>query len=687
MKRRKAWLALAAGWLTVGGAAAPAAAEPRGPETKTLSPYFRVVTPGGGDNLAGFPLEATDVEVKISGVIADVTVRQRYRNAGPDPIEAVYVFPASTRAAVHGLQMTVGDRVVKAVVQEREQARQTFEAAKAEGRSASLLEQQRPNVFQMNVANILPGDRIDVELRYTELLVPESGVYEFVYPTVVGPRYSNQPADTATGADRFVANPYLPKRQRNPTRLSLSASVEAGLPVQDVGSPSHAVQVTYGGPTRTALKLDPKETEPATRDFILRYRLQDASIQSGLLLDSGSSDASPTGTVVDERGGALPRRAEDRFFLLMVQPPRRVAPAEVPPREYIFIVDVSGSMSGFPLDTTKRLLHGLFGTLRPQDRFNVLLFAGGSRMLSAASVPATPQTVRAALEVIDGQGAGGGTELLPALDRALALPRGDLARSIVVVTDGYVDVEAKAFDRIRTHAGEASVYAFGIGSAVNRHLIEGLAHAGSGEPFIVTGPDHADEAARRFSRYVASPLLSEVEVDYGELDAYDVEPAVIPILTAERPLVVTGKWRGAARGKVTVRARHGDQAWTATVEAPAQSQTRNPGLRYLWAREKLRLLSDLAGPGDANKETITALGLRYNLLTRHTSFVAVDEMVRNTAGSARTVPQPLPLPQGVSELAVGTNAPGTPEPGTLLLLGVAGAAAARRLRGRRSRAS
>jgi Ca-activated chloride channel family protein len=660
MRTRETWLAVAT--CLIAAVAGAQTADAPAAEERTLSPYFLVQGGSDGEAPTSFPLESTDVDVKVAGVIADVTVRQRYRNAGADPIEAVYVFPASTRAAVHGLQMTVGDRVVKAVVQERGQARQTFEAAKSEGKSASLLEQQRPNVFQMSVANIMPGDRIDVELRYTELLVPEDGVYELVYPTVVGPRYSNRPAESAGAADRFVSNPYLRRGQPNPARFSLSAAVEAGLPVQDLGSPSHPVQVAYAGPAQATVKIDPKDPDPANRDFILRYRLQDAKIQTGLLLDESK---------------------DERYFVLMVQPPRRVAPAEVPAREYVFILDVSGSMSGFPLDTAKELMQGLLRTLRGQDRFNVLLFSGGSRLLAPASLPATPENVRRAMAVVDGLQGGGGTELLPALDRALALPRGDLARSIVIVTDGYVDVEAEAFDRIRSQAGEASVYAFGIGSSVNRHLIEGLAHAGSGEPFVVTGPDQAGDAVKRFQRYVASPLLTEVEVDYGGLEAYDVEPATIPILTAERPLVVTGKWRGRAGGQVTVRARHGDQPWTAAVDVPAGRSPSHPALRYLWARERLRLLSDLAGPGDPNREAIVALGLRYNLLTRHTSFVAVDELVRNPSGRAQRVGQPLPLPQGVSELAVGAKAPGTPEPGTLLLLGVAGAEAARRFRNRR----
>jgi Ca-activated chloride channel family protein len=660
MTKLLGWMAVA-GWLLAAGAAA--APLPDAAETKTLSPYF--LLKGGGDGAGAFPLESTDVDVQVAGVIAEVTVRQLYRNAGPGPIEALYVFPASTRAAVQGLTMTIGDRVVKAVIKEREEARRTYEAAKAEGKTASLLEQQRPNVFQMNVANILPGDRIEVELRYSELLVPEDGVYELVYPTVVGPRYSNRPEAGAAPEHHFVANPYLRKGEPGPTRFTIAARVQAGLPVLEAGSPSHGVDVAYASPTEATVKLAAKETGrepagPANRDFILRYRLQDAKIQTGLLLHRGT---------------------EESFFLLMVQPPQRVAPSSLPPREFVFIVDVSGSMNGFPIEVTKTLMKGLLGTLRPEDRFNLLLFAGSSHLLAPASLEATPDNVTLALHTLDRHPGSGGTELLPALDRALALPAGDLARSIVIVTDGYVDVEAEAFDRIRNGAGSAAVYAFGIGSAVNRHLIEGLAHAGHGEPAIVTGPAEAAAAVARFQRYVESPLLHDVEIDFGGLDVSDVEPAQVPMLTAERPLIVTGKWNGSARGPITVRGRQGGQPWSTTVDVP--SAARLPALRALWARERLRVLSDFAGPGRDNRGAIVALGLEYGLLTRYTSFVAVDEVVRNTTGTTETVRQPLPLPQDVSELAVGAHAPGTPEPGTLLLLGVGGAAALRRLRRKR----
>lgn len=629
---------------------------------KTLSPYFMITSGYEAESEAMelFPLEETKVDAVISGVIADVTVRQTYRNTGKSPIGAVYVFPASTRAAVHALRMTIGARTIEAVVKERTEARKTFEDARKAGKSASLLEQQRPNVFQMNVANILPGDRIEVELQYAEMLVPEHGTYTFVYPTVVGPRYSNRLAAAAPAMHRWVSSPFLGKGAPPVSRLRIAVALESGLPLKDVGSPSHVAEITYSGPSRASVGLSPQETNPGNRDFILHYRLQDDRIETGLLLD--------------ERG-------DERFFLLMVQPPERVKPSEVPPREYVFVVDVSGSMDGFPLSVSKRLIRGLLSGLRPQDTFNVILFAGGSELMAPASVPATSESVATAIRVIDSHGAGGGTELLRALDVALALPASDQARSIVVITDGYVDVESEAFDRIRKNAGRASVFAFGIGESVNRFLIEGLAHAGQGEPFIVTRSEEADAVVPIFQRYVEAPLLTDVTIDWGELGAYDVEPAQIPILTSERPLIVCGKWRGRAEGLVEVRGRRGSRTWSQSVPLVAtQADEKRPGLRYLWARERLRFFSDFAGRDESaeQRQEIVSLGLRYNLLTRHTSFVAVDHEVRNPSGESDRVHQPLPLPEGVSEMAVG--APGTPEPGTLILLTLAGGAAARHWR-------
>ena len=182
-------------------------AQPNESDDRTLSPYFFVKS--DDPQVDQLPLKSTSAAVNISGVIADVQVTQVYKNEGRRPLEAIYVFPASTKAALYGMRMRIGERVINAKISKREDARREYEQAKEQGKSASLLEQQRPNVFQMNVANIMPGDEIRVELSYTELLVPTDRIYEFFYPTVVGPRYSNQPAETAPPFERWVQNPYL----------------------------------------------------------------------------------------------------------------------------------------------------------------------------------------------------------------------------------------------------------------------------------------------------------------------------------------------------------------------------------------------------------------------------------------------------------------------------------------------
>lgn len=640
-------------WILLAGVAAGRSAETAAPD-RTLSPYFLVKTsaaaadgaPGAVDVL---PLKSTRVEVTIAGAFAEVKVTQRYANTGSVPLEAVYVFPGSTRAAVFGLTLQVGERRLEAKTRERQEARRTYEAAKSAGKTASLLEQQRPNVFQMNVANILPGDEVTVELRYTELLVPTSGVYEFVYPGVVGPRYSNRSAAGAAPEDAWVENPYLRKGESDPTAYAVEVELLGSMPLQDVLCRTHAPRIDFSGPARARVSLD--DPAAANRDFILSYRLAGGAIQSGLFLGQG---------------------ADESFFLLMVQPPARPTLAEVPPREYVFILDVSGSMNGFPLTVAKALMRGLLDKLRPQDRFDVLLFAGANDLFAPEPVAATPQAVADALKRIDQEQGGGGTELLPALKRALALPqREGVSRSFVVITDGYVDVEAESFRLVRDNLGRANLFAFGIGSSVNRFLIEGLARAGQGEPFIVTDPDAGRAAAERFRQYVSLPLLTGVRVAMEDFDAYELEPTACADLLAERPLVLLGKWRGEPRGRLRVTGTTGQGPYRA--EHDIATATRLPGgegLARLWARARIAQLSDLetAHAGGDEKAAITALGLKYNLLTKHTSFVAVDEVVRRTAPGLTMVKQPLPLPAGVENSAVGGPVSAAPEPATLALI-------------------
>jgi Ca-activated chloride channel homolog len=611
------------------------AQDKRNTADKTLSPYF--VVEGGDPSVDRLPLKDTRVDVAIAGVIADVTVKQVYENRGTRPIHARYVFPASTRAAVSGLTMTVGEVRTVAKIRERERAVQEFEAAKREGKSATLLEQSRPNVFTMKLANILPGDTIIVELKYTELLVPTDGTYEFVYPTVVGPRYSEKTEREATPADTFVRAPYSHQDAPPASDFHLAGTVSTGVPLQEIASPTHQMTVRSTAVGRVDIALADTERFSGNRDFLLRYRLAGQEIASGLLLYQGR---------------------DENFFLLMAEPPEVVAPDQVPPREYVFVLDVSGSMYGFPLDTAKKLMRDLTNVLRPTDTFNVVLFADGSATFSPTSVPATRSNLDRALQFIGRRDGGGGTRLLAALESAVAISRQPgVSRSVVLVTDGYIEAESAVFDYVRDQLDDVNFFAFGIGSSVNRFLIEGVARAGLGEPFIVTEPGEAEAAAGRLRRYIDTPVLTGIDVKFRGFDAYDMEPRQVPDLFASRPIVVFGKWRGEPAGSIEITGITGRGGYHKSVAvSPVNADERHAALRQLWARTRIAELSDFGpvAPSQDGAAEITSLGLTYSLLTRYTSFVAVQEIVR-TADSGDDVVQPLPMPQGVSDLAMGVT--------------------------------
>ena len=605
-------------------------------ENKTLSPYFFIQT--DNPEIDQLPLKSTFAEVNIAGVIADVRVTQVYKNEGTSPIEAIYVFPGSTRAAVYGMKMTIGERTLIAKIEEREKARQDYEDAKQQGKSASLLEQQRPNVFQMSVANIMPGDEIKVELSYTELLIPDEGVYEFVYPTVVGPRYSNTPEDLASTDEMWVSNPYTHEGEQPFYTYDISIYLAAGLPVNGVVCTSHDVDVNFMRKDKVIIDLKDSEKHGGNRDFILKYLLKGDRIKTGVLLFEGE---------------------KENFFLAMIQPPKQVKPENIPPREYVFIVDVSGSMSGFSLDISKKLLKDLIGNLKPSDKFNVLLFAGVSNILSQRSLDANESNIRRAINFIDKQQGGGGTELLPALQRALSLQGTEnYARTFIIATDGYVTVEKKTFDLIRDNLGKANFFTFGIGSSVDRYIIEGMAHLGKGIPYVITKQSEAKAMADKFRKYVENPVMTNIRVKYQGFDVYDIEPVEVPDVFSERPVLIFGKWKGNPEGIIELTGNSGNTCIHEKLDVKKfKAETSNSGIRYLWARERIRMLDDYTNlaQNDALVGEITQLGLKYNLLTAYTSFIAIDTEVRNSDGKTATVKQPLPLPQGVSDKAVGSN--------------------------------
>jgi Ca-activated chloride channel family protein len=643
---------------------------------RSLAP--RLWVPEGNPAHDSVPLKSSKADVVVDGPIARVSITQTYGNHGQRPINARYVFPASTQAAVHGLTMKVGGRVVVAQIKEKAEAAQLFEAAQQQGHRAALLQQQRPNVFMMDVSNLQPGETVELTLHYSELLVPDNGVYEWVYPTVVGPRYggdlgqasSDTPPDAATKSApdaAWVSNPYVagppqeghavPHPAAVPTHIRVALSSPLGLHAVD--SVQHKVQTQWHSKKSATLELDPSETQAGNRDFILRFRWGGDQITTGL---------------------STFRMGTEQYFLMMAEPPQRVQPAQVMRREYVFVVDVSGSMHGFPLDTARGVMAELLQGLQPHEFFNLLFFSGGAQVLSPQPLAATPENIQQAMAMMHTFRGSGSTELLPALRHALAMPRvPNVARSMVIVTDGYVTVEQEAHDLIRTHRNDTNVFTFGIGTSVNRHLIETLARAGAGEPFIITQATQAAEVGQRFRRYVSAPLLSNIRVQGEGVELYDIEPPHIPLMLAQRPVVVFGKFRGASPGTAALTLTGDTAQGVYRAHMPLNSATTDSALLpMLWARHRLmRLAERPKHEREALRGDVVALGLQHSLLTEFTSFIAVDASVVER-GDGTVTPQPLPLPQGVTSLALGRP---VPEPELewlvlmLVLLGLCGVGA------------
>ncbi len=578
--------------------------------SRSESPYFLVKCPSPVQ--AQVALQSTQVDAQVDGVIADVTVRQTYVNNGRQTLEAIYVFPGSTRAAVYGLDMRIGKRLIPAKVKERDAARKEYNQAKKAGKTASLLEQHRPNVFQMNVANILPGDTIAVTMHYTELLEHHDGIYEFVYPGAVGPRYD-------TGGEAWVERS-IGQLKQSPSDFNICATIKAGVPVQYIKSPSHQTVINRLDAKNTAVSLANPRDKQGNRDFILQYGLQGNQVQSGMMCYN---------------------HGDEKFFLLMVQPPKATPVESIPPREYIFIVDVSGSMHGFPIEVSKTILRQLISSLRPTDIFNVLLFESSRAMLSDKSMPATPENINKAINVIDRQPGSGGTVLYPALQTAFDFPTTpEFARTFVIATDGYVTVENKAFKLVRERRDKANLFALGIGGNVNRHLIEGLAYAGAGEAYFINNKTEAETVGKKLITDIATPVLSHIQIDWGIFAAYDVEPVPVADLFAAKPVIVYGKYRGNTMGNITVKGNTATGEFKQTIQASNAEVTKSEALRYLWARNRIKYLSDYACYFDDGvtyyykaetqkyQKQITDLGLKYNLLTKYTSFLAVDDQVR-----------------------------------------------------------
>ncbi len=593
------------------------------------------------------PLKHTDVKAQISGFISRVVVTQEFANPFKEKIEAVYIFPLPHNAAVDDMTMTVGDRVVRGKILRREEARAVYEAAKTSGQVASLLDQERPNIFTQSVANILPGEQVKITISYVETLKYTNGAYEFVFPMVVGPRYipaattEAQPnADHGSGGTQLNA-PLAPAGMRAGHDVSLEIELDAGVPIDELVSRSHKVDLERPDSRRAHVRLQNKEEIP-NKDFVLRFDVAGKKIEDALLTH---------------------RSGQGGFFTLILQPPEKVSPEDFMPRELVFVLDTSGSMSGFPIEKAKETMKLALANLNPYDTFNLITFAGDTNILFPEPVAATKENLRKAQLFLEARKGNGGTEMMKAIKAALepSDAQGHV-RIVCFMTDGYVGNEMEIIGEVQKHPN-ARVFAFGIGGSVNRFLLDKMAQEGRGEVEYVALEDDGSAAAHRFHERVHGPLLTDMSIDWAGLPATDVYPKRIPDLFSAKPVIVTGRFTGAASGTAHLRGMMSGKPITRDIAIVfPESETGHDVLPALWARSRVDdlLSQDYQGAQRGImklelRETITQLGLEYRLMTQFTSFVAVEEMVVTEEGVPRRIDVPIEVPEGVNREGVAVN--------------------------------
>jgi Ca-activated chloride channel homolog len=591
------------------------------------------------------PLKHTDVKAEISGFLSRVRVTQEFENPFKEKIEAIYTFPLPQNAAVDDMTMVVGDRTVRGRILPREEARTVYEAARAGGQVASLLDQERPNIFTQAVANIMPGEKVTVIISYVETLKYENGAYEFVFPMVVAPRYvpgtptsmgagGTSPNTTQVPDASKITPPLNRKGTRAGHDISVEVTLDAGVPLDDVKSNSHEIEVEKPNGWSALVRLKNK-TEIPNKDFILKYDVAGGRIEDAVL------------THRTEKGG---------FFTLILQPPDRVTVEDVTPKEIVFVLDTSGSMEGFPIEKAKEAMKLALDGLYPQDTFNVITFAGDTHVLFPQPLAATKANLAKAQAFLASRAGNGGTEMMKAIKAALAPSdaQGHL-RVVCFMTDGEVGNDLEIISEVQKHPN-ARVFAFGIGNSINRFLLDKIAEEGRGEVEYVALNDDGTAAARRFHERVRSPLLTDIQIDWAGMPMADVYPKRIPDLFSAKPVVLSGRYTQGGRGTIRLKGRMSGRDFVREIpiELP-ETEARHDVLATLWARTRIDDLmrQDYAGVQRGNahadlKETITQLGVEYRLMTQFTSFVAVEEMVVTDGGEPRRIEVPVEIPEGTS---------------------------------------
>ncbi|MCA8911810.1 MAG: VWA domain-containing protein, partial [Planctomycetes bacterium] len=623
----------------------------------------------GNEYVGQFPLKHTDVKAEVSGYIASTSVTQSFSNPFTDVIEAVYTFPLPGDAAINDFLMVIGERRIRGLIRPRAEAERIYAEAKARGYTAGLMTQERPNIFTQSVANIEVGGAVDIEVTYFQSLGYQDGRYEYYFPMVVGPRYipgtpkksggAGEPEGeskvggqgTSPDTDKVpdaskITPPLLPEKMRSGHDISLTLDIDAamGIDMEHLESIAHKVSIEAVSDSRIVVKLT-DEDNILNRDFVFRWGMDNTKPVGGVL------------THRDDDGG---------FFTLMLQPQLNPADADVTPREVTFIMDVSGSMNGIPLDASKEVVSKSLDTLRPDDIFNIVYFAGSNGQVFDKPAANTPENISKAKAFLKQQQAGGGTEMVAGMERALNAEHNPAyLQMYTFFTDGYIGNEADIHRLAKEHT-EARFFAFGIGSSVNRHLIDGIGEYGRGKVHYCFPRDAkmGDRAAATFYDMIDSPVLCDIDIDWNGLPVEDVYPNKVHDLFAGQPIQLCGRYTGPAEGTIYINGRVGARQVTIPVQVKLpEKEERNKALGAIWARKRIDDLTNemLSKPGDkALEQQITDIALEFHLMSQYTAFVAVDESRIVGDGTPMKVMQPVELPEGVSRDGVEGSMVGKP---------------------------
>lgn len=645
-----------------------------------------------GTTRGNLPLELIDLRAVVTGLVTRIELVQGFRNPYPEALEATYIFPLPDRAAVTSLRMEAGDHVVEGVLKERGEARADYEQAMAEGRLASIAEQERGDVFTLRVGNIMPGERVRIRLALAGLLPFEDGAATFRFPLVVAPRYipgaplpvdqvgDGVAADTDVVPDASrITPPVLLPGFPNPVRLTARVEIDpAGLPDPDVRSSLHAVVEESGVDGARVIRLEPGER--ANRDFLLRlnYGARDVIGTSLVVRRDGVGRGEGEGRREREGDGEGQREGEgenEGTFALTLVPPAATGVAR--PKDVALLLDRSGSMSGWKIVAARRAAARIIDSLGADDRFDVLTFDHAIERVAGAPDgfrQANDRNRFRAVEHLAAATARGGTEMLQPLRHAVNLlaaeaRRGsnDRDRVLILVTDGQVGNEDQILRALATDLAGIRVHTVGVDTAVHEGFLRSLAALGGGRCELVESEDRLDEAMRAIHHRIATPVVSGLRIVAGSGDASGsgsggggddggalgvvegtVSPEQLPDLFPGAPLVIAGRVRGAASGAVTVVGRSVDGTeWRQVVSA---RPTAGADLAAIWARTRIRDLEDRYatdyGPRSEIEDEITATSLRFSVLSRFTAFVAIDQRVVNEGGKVHRVVQPVELPQG-----------------------------------------